>query len=71
MDVKTLVATVEGDDHAAALRAVTALRRYADQLEVEAVRRARLAGWSWREIGAALGVSGQAVHKKLRKKDVR
>ncbi len=71
VDVRTLVATAEGEDHAAALRAVTALRRYADQLEADTVRRARAAGWSWREVGAALGVSGQAVHKRLRRKDVR
>jgi DNA-directed RNA polymerase specialized sigma24 family protein len=66
VDVRTLVGTVEGEDPAAALRAVAALRRLTDQLERDTVVRARIAGWSWREIGAALGVSGQAAHKKHR-----
>jgi DNA-directed RNA polymerase specialized sigma24 family protein len=53
-------------DHAAALRASAALRRLADQSERQAVQRAREEGWSWREIGAALGVSAQAAHKRHR-----
>lgn len=46
------------------LRAVAALRRLVERLEVLQVRNARAAGWSWEEIGMALGVSKQAVHKK-------
>ena len=41
-----------------------ALRRLADQLETLQVRNARAQGWSWDAIGALLGVSKQAVHKK-------
>lgn len=46
------------------LRAVVALRRVADQLEARHVVTARRRGWSWQQIGDALGVSRQAVHKK-------
>lgn len=46
------------------LRAASALRRLAEQLEREQVRRARAAGWSWREIALALNLSKQAVHHK-------
>ena len=51
-------------DPAVGLRAVAALRRLADQLEALQVRNARAQGWSWDAIGALLGVSRQAVHKK-------
>lgn len=46
------------------LRAVVALHRLADALEVLQVDNARRQGWSWQEIADALGVSKQAVHKK-------
>ena len=46
------------------LRAVRALGRLLEELERTQVRRARREGWSWAEIGEALGVSRQAVHKK-------
>ncbi|GGO53019.1 HTH domain-containing protein [Streptomyces daqingensis] len=46
------------------LRAVAALRRLTERLEALQVDSARAQGWSWDEIGAALGVSRQAVHKK-------
>lgn len=51
-------------DPAVGLRGVAALRRLADQLEALQVRNAREQGWSWDAIGALLGVSRQAVHKK-------
>jgi hypothetical protein len=53
-------------DPAVGLRAVAALRRLAEQLEALQVRNARAQGWSWEAIGAVLGVSKQAVHKKHR-----
>jgi biotin operon repressor len=46
------------------LRAAVALRRLADQVEATHVAAARRSGWSWEQIGDALGVSRQAVHKK-------
>ena len=50
------------------LRAVAALRRLVERLEVLQVDSARRSGWSWEEIGRALGVSRQAVHKKHRRR---
>ncbi|MDV6282415.1 hypothetical protein [Rhodococcus jostii] len=50
---------------ATAFAAVVALRRQADQLERDAVAHALSAGWTWADIGHALGVSGQAAHKRL------
>jgi hypothetical protein len=52
------------DDPAVGLRAVVALRRLADQVESQQVAAARRLGWSWDQIGDALGVSRQAAHKK-------
>lgn len=52
------------DDPATGLRAVGALRRLAEGLEASYVRLARSRGWSWEDIGDALGVSRQAVHAK-------
>lgn len=49
------------------LRAVVVLRRLADQIEADQVVAARQLGWTWEEIGDALGVSRQAVHKKYRR----
>ncbi|MBE2999445.1 hypothetical protein IDM40_12120 [Nocardiopsis sp. HNM0947] len=46
------------------LRAVSALRRLAERVEAEQVSRARQAGWSWQQIGDALGVTRQSVHTK-------
>lgn len=46
------------------LRAVAALRRLVERLEALQVESARRQGWPWEEIGAGLGVSRQAVHKK-------
>jgi len=52
------------DDPQAALAAVVALRRAADQLEFAAVDHAVKQGWSWAQIAQALGVTRQAVHKR-------
>lgn len=54
------------NDPAVGLQAVGALRRLAERLEAVQVRNARAQGWSWEAIGAVLGVSRQAVHKKYR-----
>jgi len=51
-------------DPARGLSAVSDLRLEVERLEVEQVRGALAAGWSWRQIAEALGVSKQAVHRK-------
>jgi transcriptional regulator len=43
---------------------VVVLRRLTDRLEETHVLAARAHGWTWQQIGDALGVSRQAVHKK-------
>lgn len=53
------------EDPEAALASVVALRRMADQLELQAVAEALKRGWSWSQIAMALGVSKQAAHKRL------
>jgi DNA-binding NarL/FixJ family response regulator len=52
------------DDPATGLRAVAALRRLAEKLEIIQVASARRQGWSWQEIADELGVTRQTVHKK-------
>lgn len=56
------------DSPADALAAVVALRRLADRLEASGVERALSDGWSWAQVGEALGVTRQAVHKKHAKR---
>jgi len=51
-------------DPAVGLRAVASLGVLLESLEEIQVQNARSHGWSWEEIGRALGVSKQAVHKK-------
>lgn len=51
-------------DPATGLRAVAALRKLVDRLELLQVRNARSHGWSWQAIAEALGVTRQAVHQK-------
>jgi hypothetical protein len=53
------------EDTELALAAVVALRRLANQLERSAVDHAIRQGWTWAQVGQALGVSAQAAHKKL------
>jgi hypothetical protein len=57
-------ASATSQDPGVGLRAVAALRQLVERLEVLHVESARRYGWSWEEIGRALGVSRQAVHKK-------
>ncbi len=61
--VDTAVAATSKDPRVG-LRAVAALRQLVERLEALQVDSARRSGWSWEEIGQALGVSKQAVHKK-------
>ncbi|WP_322770354.1 helix-turn-helix domain-containing protein [Frankia sp. Cr1] len=67
METEELTVGVESDDPAVGLRAVGALHRLAEQVEARSVRLARDRGWSWEQIGDALGVSRQSVHTKYGK----
>ena len=53
------------DQPAEALAAVIALRRLASSLERSAVDHALAQGWTWNQIGQALGMTAQAAHKRL------
>ncbi|TDB78662.1 MULTISPECIES: HTH domain-containing protein [unclassified Micromonospora] len=59
-----LAAAAGSTDPRVGLRAVLALRRLLERLEIVQVDNARRQGWSWQEIADALEVSRQAVHKK-------
>jgi hypothetical protein len=67
MDVQDLSEPIRSTDPAVTLRAVGALRRLAEQLEAVSVGRAREQGWTWEQIGDALGMSRQSVHAKYGK----
>lgn len=62
-----LSAVIDSDDPSVGLRAVGALHRLAEQVEATHVALARREGWSWEQIGDALGVSRQSVHAKYGK----
>lgn len=57
---------VAGTDPAGRLEALCELRRELDAIESELAADAVRAGMSWREIGAAIGVSKQAAHRRHR-----
>ena len=59
-----LVRDVGSSDPRIGLRAVAALRRLLEQVEVLHVDSARRLGWSWQEIARELGVTKQTVHRK-------
>jgi len=59
-----LAAAASSTDARVGLRAVVALRKLLETLEILQVGNARRHGWSWQEIAEALEVSKQAVHKK-------
>lgn len=67
MELGELSERIRSQEPAVGLRAVGALHRLAEQVEAMAVARAREQGWSWEQIGDALGVSRQSVHAKYGK----
>ena len=67
-DKNDLTAKLESDDPAVGLRAVGALHRLAEQVEASSVQLARHRGWSWEQIGDALGISRQSAHAKYGKR---
>jgi hypothetical protein len=64
MKVDELPAAATSEDPAVGLRAALALRRLAERVEDNQVAVARRQGWSWQQIGDALGVTRQSVHTK-------
>ncbi|MGO8687505.1 MAG: helix-turn-helix domain-containing protein [Candidatus Dormibacteria bacterium] len=71
MEPSELASTLDTQDPAIGLRAVGALHRLAEGVETRSVRLARERGWSWEQIGDALGVSRQSVHAKYGKGGLR
>ncbi|GAA4968916.1 hypothetical protein HD597_008684 [Nonomuraea thailandensis] len=67
MDVSELTERIRAGDPAMGLRAVGALHRLAEQVEAVSVALAREQGWTWEQIGDALGMSRQSVHAKYGK----
>jgi hypothetical protein len=67
MSLGELGERIRSQDPAVTLRAVGALHRLAEQVEAAAVAAAREQGWSWEQIGDALGTSRQSVHAKYGK----
>ncbi len=67
MDVKELSERLTANHPAMGLRAVGALHRLAEQVEAVSVAVAREQGWTWEQIGDALGMSRQSVHAKYGK----
>ena len=58
-------------DPAAGLTAVRELRRRLDTLEAAHVDQAVEAGWSWRQVAEALGVTKQAAHARHARRSAR
>jgi hypothetical protein len=67
VDREEIVAAVGSGDPCAGLRASVALHRLAERVEASQVAAARRAGWSWQQIGDALGITRQSVHAKYGK----
>jgi hypothetical protein len=67
MDVGEISAAIESEDPAQGLRAALALHRLAERVEADQVAVARAQGWSWQQIGDALGITRQSVHAKYGK----
>jgi hypothetical protein len=67
MDTDQLITDMSADDPAVGLRAAQALHRLAERVEAVQVAAARQRGWSWQQIGDALGITRQSVHAKYGK----
>ena len=67
MDPREISADIASPDPALGLRASLALHRLAERVEAKSVAAARDQGWSWQQVGDALGVTRQSVHAKYTK----
>jgi hypothetical protein len=70
MDFEGLGVNLSSDDPAVGLRASLALHRLAERVEANQVALARGKGWSWQQIGDALGITRQSVHTKYSKESL-
>lgn len=64
MDIDELSEGLSSEDPAIGLRASMALHRLAERVEASNVASARKKGWSWQQVGDALGITRQSVHAK-------
>jgi hypothetical protein len=64
MNAEDISSAIASNDPAVGLRASLALHRLAERVEADNVASAREQGWSWQQIGDALGVTRQSVHTK-------
>jgi len=67
MNAEDIASAIASNDPALGLRAALALHRLAERVEADHVASARQQGWSWQQIGDALGVTRQSVHTKYNK----
>jgi hypothetical protein len=67
MNAEDIASAIASNDPALGLRASLALHRLAERVEANHVAAAREKGWSWQQIGDALGVTRQSVHTKYNK----
>lgn len=69
MDIGSTESQLDSNDPGVGLRASMALHRMAERTEAKYVTLAREQGWSWQQIGDALGVTRQSVHSKYNKEN--
>src|SRR5271154_3722087 len=67
MNAEDIASAIASNDPSLGLRAALALHRLAERVEADHVASARAQGWSWQQIGDALGVTRQSVHTKYSK----
>jgi hypothetical protein len=67
MHIDGITDAIGSEDPANGLRAALALHRIAERVEAHQVAVARGQGWSWQQIGDALGITRQSVHAKYGK----
>jgi hypothetical protein len=67
MNGEDIASAIRSNDPALGLRASLALHRLAERVEANHVAAARKEGWSWQQIGDALGITRQSVHTKYNK----
>jgi hypothetical protein len=68
MNAEDIASATASNDPSLGLRAALALHRLAERVEADHVATARQQGWSWQQIGDALGVTRQSAHAKYGKR---